>query len=274
MSFTIEELEALMLRRASAATRVAWVRSTPASLMHAPMPVNPMFSHGANAAAVEAIRQTLPQRAPEPADGVCGVCGEQALLLPSTLVAGSPCRHVFCKPCHSKWIATQVQARQRVVICPAVDCGRKLNQADIARLSLDPTVPAAHTALLAEMHSEQVAEMSADPALKAWMDANARTCPNCCVLFTRATGCNAVACPCGHRFCYCCGQERCVQNAPQTSANAFHVLLREVLDPNADADSAFEDSDDEDDTDNDVSLPPQLLEAMNAEITNYTNPTF
>jgi hypothetical protein len=250
MSFTIEELEALMLGRASAATRVAWVRSTPASLMHAPMPVNPMYSHGANAAAVEAIRQTLPQRAPEPADGVCGVCGEQALLLPSTLVAGSPCRHVFCKPCHSQWIATQVEERQMVIGCAAVDCEHRMSQMDIVRLSLDEVVPKARIEKLSESHLERYFEMLADPELKAWVDKNASTCPNCNVLFTRATNCNAVACPCGFRFCYCCSSWRCIRNSSQTSENAFHGLLRTVA------------------------LPPQLLEVMNAEITNYTSPTF
>jgi hypothetical protein len=223
MSFSLEELKALM----SGDSGIDWVRSTPDSLMHAPMPENPMNSNGANAAAVDAIRRQLPQRAPEPAIGMCEICGDEAMLLPCTLVAGKPCRHVFCQPCLSQWIATQVGDRQREVRCPAAGCSHPLIKADIVRLSLDSAVPAAHTALLAETYTVRLQEMQADPALKAWMDANARPCPKCAVLITRATGCNAVACTCGHRFCYCCGEERCVNNAPQTSANAFHALLEQ-----------------------------------------------
>jgi hypothetical protein len=241
MSFTLEELEALMLGRATSDTAAAWHRSAPSSLMHSvnqrpaalamaasgrPSGLYSPETSAANAAAVEDMRRSLPQLAPQPCNGSCEVCGENARLLPCTMVAGKPCRHMFCQGCLSQWIAAQVQARQRIIVCPAVDCGHALNQADIARLSIDPAVPEAHTALMAETYEARFAEMSADPELKAWMDANARPCPKCSLLITRATGCNAVACPCGHRFCYCCGQVRCVSNAPQqTGVNAFHALL-------------------------------------------------
>ncbi len=162
--------------------------------------------------------------AAQPVVAPCEICGDEVVLHRCTLLA---CQHMFCKPCLSHWITTQVEQRQRRISCPAVGCGHSLNQEDIARLSIDPAVPAAYSALMAETYEDRLAEMSSDPALKAWMDANARPCPKCSLLITRTSGCNTVRCPCGHRFCYCCGQERCVKMPPPVaaSASAFHALL-------------------------------------------------
>jgi hypothetical protein len=173
-----------------------------------------------------ATAEPMPKLVAQPQEGICEVCGDNEFLVRCSLASDKPCPHMFCEPCLSKWIATQVEARNRVIVCPAEGCGHQLSKTDIARLSLDPAVPVAHSALMAETYEDRLAEMSSDPELKAWMDANARPCPKCSVLITRTSGCNAVKCPCGHRFCYCCGQERCVNRpAPVASAGAFHALL-------------------------------------------------
>ena len=161
--------------------------------------------------------------AAQPVEATCEICGDESVLHRCTVLA---CQHMFCKPCLSHWITTQVEQRQRRISCPAVGCGHSLNQEDIVRLSIDPAVPVAYSALMAETYEDRLAEMSSDPELKAWMDANARPCPKCSLLITRTSGCNTVRCPCGHRFCYCCGQERCVKMPPVVaSASAFQALL-------------------------------------------------
>jgi hypothetical protein len=152
------------------------------------------------------------------------------MLVPCTLVAGKPCRHMFCRPCLSQWIEHRVKSRVREIICPATNCSHQINQMDIVRLSEDPSVPEAHTALMAEKYTDRLQEMLADPELKEWIDENARACPKCSLLITRENNsCNSIACQCGHRYCYCCGEVKCVNSpiGPTASFNAFHKLLKQ-----------------------------------------------
>jgi hypothetical protein len=150
-------------------------------------------------------------RAPA-SQGTCRVCESSVEeLLPTTTVQGAVCKHAFCRDCWVSWISAKVADQHRIIPCLEPGCKCNLAAEDVARVST-PELAERHAHLLEATHQDAAAAMAANPSLAAAVQSGeVRPCPHCHVMVARDTGCNAMTCVCGQRFCFCCGHERCVK---------------------------------------------------------------
>ena len=134
--------------------------------------------------------------------GLCSVCGDpDAELIECT----SRCADLFCFGCVENWISSNLENRTRIIKCLADGCLATFTEADIAKFG---ELYAIYRRLMSETYGER--DFSDDPAMAAWTKANTRACPQCSLLITWGGGCKSMICPCGQKFCFCCGKQTCI----------------------------------------------------------------
>ena len=185
---------AMMHTKATGCTRKT--AQAQAAAAHRAGPVRRAARAHKAAIAAAASASARPAARPVAGLGECAVCGET----PVELLAAT-CTHAFCAGCWAGWVGARLEQLQRRVPCPHTGCAHALTTDDVARVA--PALAAGFAALAAQTF-EPRPELAAAVA-----QGLVRACPGCSVLIARDEGCNTVHCPCGRRFCFCCGQEHC-----------------------------------------------------------------
>lgn len=122
--------------------------------------------------------------------------------------SSNPCGHVVCKTCMQGWAQAEISQQRTRVKCPAVGCSHTLWDHDLKAL-VSEDVFDRYKALKNTDHLQKMKEDLKDPALRKWLKANSRPCPDCHVIVSRSSGCNSMRCVCGTSFCYRCGLKKC-----------------------------------------------------------------
>jgi hypothetical protein len=146
-----------------------------------------------------------------------------------------PCEHEYCRSCLRTWVETVVVDQSSThVRCPCIGCHFVLYRDDIERLS-GVSVVAVFDTLQQTDYTARLAEVSSDPDLLAWLDANTRACPNCSVVIDKSAGCDQMNCArCGHNFSWTAAPTPSVMLGRARSAAAAASsasLIRDGVEP-------------------------------------------
>lgn len=142
--------------------------------------------------------------------GVCSICEEDTATFRSVLDLQNieqydkdVCEHYFCIDCIDSWVEAKLEESARF-LCPEEDCSCLMMIDDVRRLDeeLGSVLGNQMYIMMNADHSAMHDAINEDPAVAAWVEANAAECPSCMMIIEKSYGCDEMVCHCGERFSY------------------------------------------------------------------------
>lgn len=122
------------------------------------------------------------------------------------------CHHRFCCDCMVAYVGGKLDDATWNIRCPEPGCKYCLHAHDVSSiLGGDAArIHRYHSLRNADYSANLMAVLADDDDFSKWARSNTQACPNCSVIFEKASGCSTIICKCGTRFCYGCGSEICI----------------------------------------------------------------
>ena len=142
--------------------------------------------------------------------GVCSICEEDTATFRSVLDLQNieqydkdVCEHYLCIDCIDSWVEAKLEESARF-LCPEEDCSCLMMIDDVRRLDeeLGSVLGNQMYIMMNADHSAMHDAINEDPAVAAWVEANAAECPSCMMIIEKSYGCDEMVCHCGERFSY------------------------------------------------------------------------
>lgn len=139
-------------------------------------------------------------------DMCCEICLEvvtlDLTLSPLILIPAVVCRHAFCRSCWMTWLEQCEQQRFSLPHCPK--CRISLPLEVVEGILQRPFEPSRNTINSESRVVDDDHDMD-EFTKTALEEMGVRHCPYCSVPIVKETGCDAMQCLCGQRFCFKCG---------------------------------------------------------------------